>query len=176
MFSALWVLHLPKNAEVFAKTGKTIKYKEIIAKTDGKEFLSTVAGKITEIGEDAESIAIKIKFGAEKLTGTGGGFKPVWGKLAILGKEPVFSLNYTHRGKIIFAPFVNSLLLKKAATLKVRGIIAQKMQGEIRDFNKIKIPFLIIKNLTKESPVLKRGKRVKCLLDAKNGVLLVPKK
>lgn len=176
MFSALWVLHLPKNAQVPIKIGNIIKYKEIIAKAGGKEFLSTVTGKVTEIDEDAESIAVKIKFEAEKLTGTGGGKKPVWGKISILGKEPVFSLNYTHRGKIIFAPFANSLLLRKAAVLKVKGIITQKLQGKISDFNKIKIPFLIIKNLIKESPVLKRGKRVKCLLDAKNGVLLVPKK
>lgn len=165
MSRAVWVLHLPNQADIKVESGQEVKKGELLVITDDKEFKSPVKAQISEI----ESKKIKLKFPTIKIQGEGYGKESVWGKLAIYDQLKLTDINCDLSGELIFMPKLSNLLLKKGAVVGVKGFITYEREKKV---NELEVPVLVINK--KNEKKLKRYEAQNCLLHASKDCLLIP--
>jgi len=170
MAQALWVLRLPAKAKILVSPGKVVSGGDKLAKTGKKDYFAPIPGKIVRVGKRE----IELQFEAKKVNGQGLGKGHCWGKVVIIGDQDFTQLNISHQGKIVFLKQINNLVINKAKTLGIKGLVGLKFEGEVK--GDCPLPALLVVDESKLTLAIEGAEGVKCLLDATKGYLLVPKK
>ncbi len=165
MSRAVWILHLPKKAEIKVDSGDQVDQGQVLAETEKEKFRSPTAAKAAEIKDNK----IKLKFGTFKVPGKGFGKKNVWGKLVIYDDLIFTDINGSLAKKLIFIPELSNLVLKKGAVVGVAGFVTCEYQEEVED---LEIPILVINLEDKDQLTAYQDKN--CLLHAGKDCLLIP--
>lgn len=168
MAQALWVLRLPAKAKILVSPGEAVSLGDQLAERRKKKYPAPVAGKIVR----ADKREIELQFEAKKIDGRGLGEGHCWGEIATI--QDFTRLNIAHRGKIVFLKQINNLIITKAKTLGIKGLIGLELVGETKD--DCPLPILLVADESKLALALKETKGVKCLLEAGKGYLLIPSK
>jgi hypothetical protein len=166
MSRAVWVFHLPDQAEIKVESGRQVEKGELLALAKGKEFKSPVKSQVSEI----KSKKIKLKFPTIKVSGKGYGKESVWGRLGIYDQLELTDINCDLAGELIFVPKLSNLLLKKGAVIGIAGFISFQREEKV---NNLEVPVLIINKDDKKKLTKHQGEN--CLLHASKDCLLIPK-
>lgn len=168
MAQALWILRLPVKAKIFVSSGEVISLGDKLAERGKKKYLAPATGKIVRVSKRE----IELQFKAKKIAGRGIGKGHCWGEVVVA--QDFTQLNIACQGKIAFLKQINNLIIAKAKTLGVRGLICLELNGELKSDHSL--PVLLVADESKLALALKEVKGVKCLLEAEKGYLLIPSK
>jgi hypothetical protein len=171
MSKALWILRLPEESKIVVEEGEKISLDDKLAVSPEETFFSPVSGKVVEVEEKR----IKIKFSAKKIVGQPLGQNHSWGKIEWRPGLVFSQLDRTNSGQIIFVTKLNSILFSKASALGVKGFISCLVEKDLLE-KKCSLPVLIVPEKGEELDILEKQKGISCLLDARNGCLLIPQK
>lgn len=166
MSRAVWVLHLPDNADVKVESDQQVKKGELLAESDDQQFKSPVNSQVSEL----ESNKIKLKFSTNKVEGKGYGQESVWGRLAVYQQLNLTDINCDLSGELIFTPELSNLILKKGTVIGIAGFVTF---GREKKVNSLEVPVLVINSDDEDKIKGNEGKN--CLLHPKKDCLLIPK-
>jgi|AACY02.10.fsa_nt_gi hypothetical protein len=169
MSKTIWVINLPDEVEIYVDQGDKVIADDVLAESDDREYTSPTAGKVIEISDEK----LKLEFKAKKVSGIGVGKGRGWGEICYQPEVNYQQLDCDYQGKIVVinpAGFT-AFFVSKARTLGVKGIVVLTEKTD-----EIKAPLPILAVDKKGSDLIKENSGVKCLLDAKNGYLLIPTK